>query len=416
MVKIVYITVFGLIWMFFILICFLRRDLNWMTFALLFSMIFQSNNVFVINSLGVGPQIITSIVFIVKSYMVRIPNGIGRNGSGVYTSDFNLIFIFILIGIFSSLLNNEGTITLSKFSYLVLLTTYMHCFQRVGKLSHLIKKNHIDKMMRFIVIFVLCVGFIQVLIKKGILPDIGLMRTLIYNDTLSISVIYNTKSTARMYSTFMESSYCGAFLLASFFYFAVNKNYKLKDVALLILILIGILLTMSSTAYAGFLICCLIWLLSGTNKKFMKILLPILIFILLLFFTINVEIIQSVVLNKFESSSGIVRGRWNIWAIDAFKRSPIFGVGYKNQRASSIIFTILGELGIVGFVPYICMIIKIIFPILNKQKINNMESLFAVCAVIVSQIIACPDLDFSVFWWTMYIFALTSKKIGKMEE
>lgn len=406
------ITLFGLIWILFILICFIRLGISWMIFALLFSMIFQSDNVFVISGLGIGPQIVTSIMFIIKSYLVRPSYNVESN-RGMNIDNFSLVFMANLICICISILHNEGIISFSKLVYVVLLGLYMLCFMRLRKLNCLVDKEFIDKVLRFIVIFVLCIGFIQVLVKKGVLPDIGILRTFIYNDTTSISVIYNTKSVSRMYSTFMEPSYCGAFLVAAFFYFVVNKDYKIKDTKILVLIFFGILLTMSSTAYAALFICFFICMASGTNRRGVKIVLPVLGFISLIIFVFYNDLIQTVILNKLESSSGIVRGRWNEWAINAFKSSPILGVGYKNQRASSLVYTILGELGIVGAFTYLCMLLKIVAPIFNKRKksIYNMGAVFGVSAVIVSQIIGCPDMDFCVFWWAMYVFALTGNKV-----
>lgn len=405
------ITLFGIIWILFIIICFAQRGVKWMTFALLFSMIFQSNNVFVISGLGIGPQIFTTIVFIIKTYFVK-PYIFLKNGFESKLSKFNWVFIILLLIILVSIFFNDGNISLLKFSYVSLLGFYMLCFIRLKHFDYTEHKIFIDKTIRFIVLFVVFVGFLQVLTKLGILPITDILRIFIYNDVTSNSVIFNTKPTSRLYSTFMEPSYAGAFLVASFFYFALKKDYKIQNYLILFLIFISILLTESSTAYATFMILTIIWILTGTNRRVMISVLSVFAVLSLIIFTVFNDIIQTVFFDKLESSSGIVRGRWNEWAIDAFQSSPIIGVGYKNQRASSLLFTILGELGLLGVITYIWMLLKLVISLFYIKRVHlyYIGSLLGVIAVVVSQIIGNPDLDFSVLWMAMYILAITKNR------
>ena len=59
------ITLFGAIWVILLIISFIENGYNRIITLLLLSTVFQSNSVVIINgTTGVGPQIVTSIIFI----------------------------------------------------------------------------------------------------------------------------------------------------------------------------------------------------------------------------------------------------------------------------------------------------------------------------------------------------------------
>ena len=57
-------TVFGIFWIIYLFYCLSKKGMYHMFFALSLSMVLQCDNVFQFGSIGIGPQIITSIFFI----------------------------------------------------------------------------------------------------------------------------------------------------------------------------------------------------------------------------------------------------------------------------------------------------------------------------------------------------------------
>ena len=118
------------------------------------------------------------------------------------------------------------------------------------------------------------------------------------------------------------------------------------------------------------------------------------------------DLLDSVVFSKSESGSYFTRLNMNNSAIQMFKSSPVLGKGYKSIRGSSIIYSILGELGICGFLIYILFNLSIFLPIVSKNfyKLSelNVGLRFSVMSACVCRIIACPDLDLCAYWFWLY--------------
>jgi hypothetical protein len=57
-------TLFGIAWFLYLLYCLSKKKMYYMFFALVLSMVLQCDNVFQIGSIGIGPQITTSIFFV----------------------------------------------------------------------------------------------------------------------------------------------------------------------------------------------------------------------------------------------------------------------------------------------------------------------------------------------------------------
>ena len=404
-----HITLFGYIWIILIIVAFLSKDYKPFISLTLFSMIFQSNNVIVINSnVGVGPQIITSFLCLIKLYLFT-PNNHLYN---IYRiRKITLIFTVFIIHIIVSTYINIDDFGLLQVLNILMLIIYYACFGKFLSLEFKNKDEFVDKNIYMIAYFVIAIGIIQIMVVSGIIKGKEILRILFYNDTISDSVVYNVKTVNRLYSTFMEPSYAGAFLVGVFNYALVSEEVNRKNTVFLILVLVSIVLTKSTTAYVALLISILIWFLSKSNKKKIKVLLPIIIFIGLIVTIIFYDILQEVIFDKLSSISARVRSNWNKRALDTFKSNPYIGSGYKSQRASSLVYTILAELGIIGFLLYAFFIYKIIKPVFIKRASNDAtyKGIFLVIGVLIAQIIACPDLNFSVFWFSMYIMALRSK-------
>lgn len=66
------ITLFGILWLFLLLVLFLKRNDEYVLFITLIGMLLQSDDVFTLGpESGMGPQVITSIFFILYSYTIK---------------------------------------------------------------------------------------------------------------------------------------------------------------------------------------------------------------------------------------------------------------------------------------------------------------------------------------------------------
>ena len=395
------ITVFGGIWLIFLAYAFIKKNDESIVFMTLLATIFQCNSVIMLSeSQGVGPLIITSIVFIVR-YILKDFRKIHLK-TNVYTIACFMLMTSILISLF---VNHESFIG-EKLLLLIQMMIYIICFIFMRRVGVNIENNKIRQMIINIIYIVLAIGILQFLILKGIIPKLKIFSILIYNDTWDPTNAYYSIKNLRLFSSFKEPSYCAAFLVGAFYYVCYNYKKIRYSFFVITIILIEIILTMSTTAYISFAIVGLIFLIYGRRLNLLVYLIPL--SIIGLFFAIASGKMDSVIFNKMSGGSAAERTMWNIKAIEAFKSSPIFGVGYKNSRASSFILSILSELGIIGFLSFMLIFVKNLVFIWNKKyNVNDFGSVWIYISVVICQFIACPDLDFCVFWMAMNVMGLT---------
>lgn len=399
-------TIFGILWIMLIFITFCMKDIKYILTLTLIGMLFQCSNVISINQgITCGAQLVTSFAFIIKSSIYKYNKKVN---SGI---DVGFVFICIYI------LINSLFINVASFDFLNILqlVVYVFTFYRIKKVSYFISKNYLDKCIRIITYIVLGFGFLNIFINLFGVPKNNLLQLLFYNEKNNPNIYYFKNST-RFYSTFMEPSYVAGLLVGLFSYFYLKDKSELKknDKLLVILLGIAILLTFSSTAYGTLAIVLIIIWLKNINKSktWGWIFLSIIAFVVVFMFT---DILDKVIFNKSSSSSGIVREILNNRAYSSFQSNPLFGNGYKSMRASSLAIDILGELGIVGLVIYLIPIINYIKYVFIKKNLKNYCANIFVLAIVISQFIACPDLDLCSFWLVMYIYALYSSDKIKEE-
>lgn len=389
-------TLFGIAWFLYLLYCLSKKKMYYMFFALVLSMVLQCDNVFQIGSIGIGPQITTSIFFVMY-YLVtnQFFFPIQRKNSLTLVG-----LVLILIPIFKSL---DG----QNFIRILMLLFYIICSMVVVGVAKYITYDELYDILYKVVIIVLVIGFLQIPMTMGILPKIWIFKAFIYNDVSSAQFyVFNSINYIRFFSTFQEPSYCAPFLISMFFYFLESGIKSKKNTRICIMLLLAIILTFSSTAYGCFAILTLFWLFWSDNKKLKKYAIPFLVFGILFFVTVGHSILDNVLINKMESGSGVTRSNWNNASLEAFHRSELFGTGYKTARASSLFYCLLGELGIFGLIGYLLFNIGLI--VKNRQRLIRQESLMLL-AGIVSMMIACPDLDLCSYWLIVYIVKLLTQ-------
>lgn len=404
-------TIFGVIWAFVILYCFIKDDIKYMFSVTLIFMTFQCANVIYLGSTGIGPQVLTSISFIIKSLISfngKIPR-IKKDNSRL--ASVSLIALMVVI-IVSSRVNE--TIT-EKWLIILQLAVYMITFLLMKRVIRNINNESLYEIIRAIIIFIVFVGILQWIITMFMPSAKILLKYVFYNDN-STDIYFNHNDhyhNRRIYSTFMEPSYMSAFSVGALFYLMSFWN-RLKENILLVLLLMMILIaSFSSTAYGAFAVTGIIFILSTKEIKInWKILIiAISIFAICILFFFFYDILDAVIFSKATTPSGITRTRMNNDAFDAFMTSPLIGVGYKMIRGSSIIYSLLGETGILGLAAFVSFNLNSVWRVLFRsiQSKNYTTGYYGVLYAIISSficlIIACPDLDLCSYWFWLYLLA-----------
>ena len=397
-------TLFGIIWMLISIWAFSRKSIKPLMAVTLFGMTLQCNNVIEFGGLTCGPQLISSALFIAKSYTYRAGFSLGKICKTELT--WVLLIIYIMVNLFVM----HANVAQGRALNVLMISVYVWAFLQFRKMSKDVDEIFINKCVRALTTFLLFVAAIQFVIELLRLPKNTILATLIYNDSGNTNICYYNKNAVRIYSTFMEPSYCAAIFVGALFYVWNNaKRITNKNKNILIVALVAcILLTESSTAYGTLAILFALYGIQNSNKK--KTWIAILVStVAVLFLMTCTDVLDTVIFDKMSSGSGKVRSRMNNRAFENFLQSKWIGVGYKNSRGSSIVPTILSELGIVGFIPYVMFVWWIFMVIFKSKKDTVLQgTAYMVMASIISQIIACPDMDLCTFWLSMYFYAMAA--------
>lgn len=398
-------TLFGVLWLAIILWDFIKKPIANTVFLTILFMTFQSTNVLYVNGNGVGPGVLASIVLIIKilfkqNFKIRKI----KQSPSVFITVFLLLFSVFL----SLTLNGVLGVNLMLFMQ---ISVYVLCFVAIQFIKKDISEEFTYQIIRKIIIFHVIFGIIQFLTSTNILPFRVILDALFYNDP-STDVVFHRAFYPRVMSTFMEPSYAAGFLVGAFFFLSLYRQRIKQNKWLLLAVFVEILLTQSSTAYGAFIVVGLILVIFSdqfTLKQKLLICGGSIIGLAILYFGFY-SLLDAVIFSKSLTGSYRTRERFNNAAIKAFLGSPIFGVGYKNCRGSSIIYSLLGQMGIIGTAVYFVFNCFICFSKNKMQKhagILLKASKAGVISAIACQIIACPDLDLCTYWIWLYIFSVS---------
>lgn len=395
------ITLSGIIWICLFVFSFFKKDIKPIISITLISMIFQCTNIIEIHNQGIGPQLLASVIFIIRSFFIK-KQFLTKQEYPYLTFT---IFIFIIYILFNSLYH--GILSNSIISIIQILI-YLLCAIRLNKCKNLIDEQFFLNQILFIIKFLLIFSLIQYLSTKGIISR-NILTPLFFNDMGENVYFHHPEKYQRLLGTFLEPSFCAPILVGSFFFiFNIQKKINNAQI-LLVLIFIELILTKSSTGFGTFFLLSIIYMFIWNNKKKYKyIILTFLIGIIFYHLTKD-NLLHDVIFNKMESDSGKFRGQQDFYAISLFLESPSMGIGYGNSRASSLVTTLLSELGLIGILFYTITIFMIIHPLVKKSTYTPIEisSRLFIIAIIISQLIAIPDLQYCVYWLGMYIIALS---------
>lgn len=399
------ITIFGIFFAIALLFVFINNNIKMLLGILLFSMCVQSTSVVMIGDAGVGPQLFASTIFflwILLNSKLVLSGKIVINAKERYWK-ISTISIWLFFGYiaFTTYGNYRTEIYNNRSLYVIQLLIYIICYLSIPYVTKHLKKKDVDKIIEGVIIIVVVIGIIQFLTTVDIFPRNFLLETFVYNnpkENLAYNLYY-----PRVFSVFLEPSYCAPFLVGGFFYLISREIWNRKSMVLAIILAIEIILTFSSTAYGATLLTGIVYIFVSKNKKALKFLIPLaVVMILLLFITGTMQnILSSVIFNKMDTGSGHTRNSWDKQAWNMFLNNPLFGMGYKMVRGSRLYLSILGQIGIVGTILYVLSVLPILLAGLRRLTAIPV-SMFLVGSI-ASQMIAIPDLDFCVFWLSMYL-------------
>lgn len=398
-------SIFGILWFLIILWDFVKKPVANTVFLTIFFMTFQSTNVLYLNGTGIGPGVLTSIVLILKIFFVQ-KFKIRKIKQAWPT--FLTALMMVLASSLSLIYNGILSKNLMLF---IQLLTYILCFLSIQFIRKDISEEFVYRAIRRIIIFHSVFGFIQVLSSTNILPLRGILDIIFYNDP-STDVVFHRAFYPRIMSTFMEPSYAAGFFVGAFFFLLLYKFRIKQNIWILLLLFIEILLTQSSTAYGAFIVGGLILILFShqfTLKQKIFICGGSIIGLIILYYGFY-SLLDAVIFSKSMTGSYRTRERFNNNSIEAFLSSPIFGIGYKNCRGSSIVYSLLGQMGIIGLLVYVLFNLFVLFSKSNDNQEDRylvIASKVGVLSAIVCQVIACPDLDLCTYWLWLYVFSIS---------
>lgn len=417
------ITAFGIIWTIIVLYYFCRKNLANFAMLVLYSCVWNYSAVIRVGGDGVRPFVWASLFFIIKFLILT------RRGRTVERGDtrialyliafFAWALIITLIGTYvfkglEILKSSENLSVITQtydgtFGYYRFISLFISCAVVIciTKISGEIGPLRLCKTLKNMAVTVAIVGAWQYLTVSEILPNIDILTKFIYSYTPNnyLAGYVTNVGYARLMATFSEPSYCGSFISSIFWCLLCSNGGEFKNqrnkVVLLVVLLVEIILTKSSTAYCVFIlgVLSLLFKKRGSMRVSTFVTLTIIIVGAIIFGMANTELLDQVLFKKLEGGSAFTRGQWNTWALKTFENTHWLGLGYDSIRASSLVYNLLGNVGIVGTVLMICIIGRILkFTWRLRDNWFSYIAFVYVALVIWGQCIACPDMHDPNLW------------------
>jgi hypothetical protein len=234
--------------------------------------------------------------------------------------------------------------------------------------------------------------------------------------------------TIRFASTFPEPSYAGSFL-SSYLILATSslfENLNIKYIFFIIPGLIALASTFSSTGYISFFLIFSIvtiallrkYISSGLKFRIIVSIYVTLIVGIISFFLINkydliLDALDSTVLSKSKSVSGVTRGNADTFAYGLLLQTYGFGVGIGSNRPSSFSAWISGNLGIPGAIFFALLVF---LPLKKLVSLKLKDNYFAWVHItnMATMSIGIPDLAWPFLWiyFALFLREATSPKVA----
>lgn len=417
------ITLFGVIWLILLIVC-LFLPFKYTYAVLILSSIFQSVSVINFSNNGIYPMLITEAFLIIRFLMMKKSKVENDDITSKKLVKNLLIFLFIgtIISIIAPILfssfrtfdyYSESNVRLSfNFSVIVRIVTLLCNILTIYilyKSKNLLSNSFILKCFIFSILVCILIGFWEFFAKKT--NNLDLFPYDIFYNNISYKQGYNqsiASGNVRMNSTFLEASYLGCFITASFFgIISINKEGKYN--LILALLFLCLILNLSGTGIISFIIMLVYYLFFYKKLKFKKktLLLSLLLVIFagaILFEFGVLGKMYNMIFNKINSVSGVIRLSVNDTALDIFSGTYFVGGGFSCFRASSFLINCLAEVGIIGTMCLFITLVKYLRSMYKKSQNNNYckFGIFYFVASIISMIMSIPDITFMLLWIPLY--------------
>ncbi|WP_447875014.1 O-antigen ligase family protein [Serratia fonticola] len=236
-------------------------------------------------------------------------------------------------------------------------------------------------------------------INKGTLP----VDFLYSNGGYSITSIVEN----RLAGTYSEPSSAGAFIASSLAPLLFARR-KFGSVLLGVFMIYLLILNRSSTAILTVVMSFLIFfIIRGTDSRKVLITLCLLVISSVSIFILFGDTLLSLYDQKMSSNSGVIRSWANQMSLSVIFDSYFLGVGLGSNRASSLLLTILTNVGFIGFSLFTMISYFLIKPLFNKR--NEPDSLFFIIlflGFVLGAFFSVPDISSPSFW--MFLIYLAS--------
>lgn len=204
----------------------------------------------------------------------------------------------------------------------------------------------------------------------------------------------------RISSTFTEPSFLAMHILACFGLFYHEKaGRSLAVVAIFVL-----LISTSTTAYAGLVVMGVLGLvLRGGSKKIniAWVALPAICFLFLIFWDYFYNysgLYNALILDKADSSSYEDRSMVDGQALRVFIDTYGLGVGYGSHRASSMILNMIAATGLFGILTFFIAIYFLYRETMASLEESATPLFYAFLGMLVAEVIAVPDIGQPIQW------------------
>ncbi len=421
------VTLFGYIWILTNII-FMIKGYKYQFFLLLFSCILQSNSVIILSKPDFpygSPVLIVALSIIIRHAIIDCSCKIavnracglkrekflkGLSGYFIYSFIASVIlagFIYKGLPIFTAAVVYTNvyrplSLTVRLFYLGFLYLIYVGCAKILMYRANIIEEKDIIRLIEFISLFVVSIGVIQYIQKYFGIEPTFLLRNFIYSGNVSNGYI---EGYIRFYSTFLEPSYTAVFF-AGLFWFRISQGDKYNKIVT-VAVLVGLLWSLGMTGYGAFVFGGTAFVVLNRNKKAA-------LFVCILGFTGVAGLICSgywkVIFRAIElKGQAVTRPAWNRLSLELIRQTHGMGVGIGVARAASLVLNVLVKTGIIGFVLYFISRIKEFIHYFQLRKRNTIYiGLFLYSfTVLAGQMIADPDLEFEVFWFGVFLYALT---------
>ncbi|CAI0922229.1 hypothetical protein D3C81_19960 [compost metagenome] len=421
-------TIFGIIWCSLTLL-FIFFPPKYLYVLMLTSCVFQAASVFSFGSLWITPFFFTQILFLIKLSPYVLANGFSINISKV-------TFLFIVLVIFSILITMSapsifsGTrVVSSAFSFEINYATNgkplrfsmsnisQLCLFIINVTTLLVTYRFAPKIIDFnqlyisyyLSIFIFTFFSLWWLVSRETLP----VDFLYSNGGYSITALAEN----RLASTYSEPSSAGAFIASSLapLLFARRKfGILVLGIGMLFLLTLNRSSTAILTAITSFF---LFFILRGTNSQRVLISLCLLVIISSIVFILFGDTLISLYDHKMTSDSGIIRSWSNYLSLSALSDSYFLGLGLGSNRASSLLLTILTNLGVVGFVLFAVVVYVLTKPLFkNRSEPNALFFLTLFFGFILGAFFSVPDISSPSLWMFLIYIASASSLTSKTDK